>query len=208
MLARPLISVLAAGGLLVALSVPALGMELKAPGTEGISRSEPIMRTLDRLDAAFPGRQPAGHHGDQGQGRHHARGPDRHQGAARQGDRHRPPVGALSVEISPDKTVAIVSLAVEGKGTDAASNRSLEVLRDEVVPATVGKLANAEVAVSGVTAWSKDFLDTMKSHLPIVFGFVLSARVHPAAGDVPLAGGADQGDRAQPAVGRRRLRAS
>ena len=28
--------------------------------------------------------------------------------------------------------------------------------------------------MSGMTAWSKDFLDTMKSHLPIVFGFVLS----------------------------------
>ena len=28
--------------------------------------------------------------------------------------------------------------------------------------------------MSGGTAWSKDFLDTMKSHLPIVFGFVLS----------------------------------
>ena len=43
----------------------------------------------------------------------------------------------------------------------------------EVVPATVGKL-DAEVAVSGMTATSKDFLDTMKSHLPIVFLFVLS----------------------------------
>ena len=48
------------------------------------------------------------------------------------------------------------------------------MLRDEVVPATVGKLDNAEVAVGGMTAWSKDFLDTMKSHLPIVFGFVLA----------------------------------
>jgi uncharacterized membrane protein YdfJ with MMPL/SSD domain len=43
-----------------------------------------------------------------------------------------------------------------------------------VVPATVGKLGNAEVAVSGMTASSKDFLDTMKSHLPIVFAFVLA----------------------------------
>ena len=41
------------------------------------------------------------------------------------------------------------------------------------MPATVGKL-DAEVAVSGMTATSKDFLDTMKSHLPIVFLFVLS----------------------------------
>jgi uncharacterized membrane protein YdfJ with MMPL/SSD domain len=38
----------------------------------------------------------------------------------------------------------------------------------------VGKLANTEVATTGMTAWSKDFLDTMKSHLPIVFGFVLA----------------------------------
>ena len=48
------------------------------------------------------------------------------------------------------------------------------MLREEVVPATVGKLGGAEVAVSGMTAGSKDFLDTMKSHLPIVFLFVLS----------------------------------
>ena len=68
----------------------------------------------------------------------------------------------------------MVSLSIKGKGTDAASNRSLEVLREEVVPATVGKLDNPEVAVGGMTAWSKDFLDTMKSHLPIVFGFVLA----------------------------------
>ena len=55
------------------------------------------------------------------------------------------PLTLLVVEISPDKTVAVVSLAVKGTGTDAASNRSLEVLRSEVVPATVGRLAGAEV---------------------------------------------------------------
>jgi RND superfamily putative drug exporter len=68
----------------------------------------------------------------------------------------------------------VVSLAVKGKGTDSASNHSVEVLRDQVVPATVGKLPGADVTVSGMTATSKDFLDTMKSHLPIVFAFVLS----------------------------------
>jgi RND superfamily putative drug exporter len=68
----------------------------------------------------------------------------------------------------------VVGLAVDGKGTDAASEASLEVLREDVVPATVGKLSGAEVAVTGMTAGSKDFLDTMKSHLPIVFLFVLS----------------------------------
>ena len=44
----------------------------------------------------------------------------------------------------------------------------------EVVPATVGQAAGAEVAVTGFTAGSKDFNDAMKSHLPIVFAFVLT----------------------------------
>ena len=63
---------------------------------------------------------------------------------------------------------------MKGSGTDAASERSLEVLRSEVVPATVGKLAGAEVAVTGVTANSKDFLDATSSRAPLVFAFVLS----------------------------------
>jgi uncharacterized membrane protein YdfJ with MMPL/SSD domain len=173
-LARPLISVLAAGGLLIALSVPALGMELKAPGTEGIARSEPIMRTLDRLDAAFPGGSlPATtviKAKDVTTPEVQTAIKALHDEAIATGRLSEP----SAVEINPDKTVAIVSLAIDGKGTDAASNRSIDILRNDVVPATVGKLDAAEVAVSGATAWSKDFLDTMESHLPIVFGFVLS----------------------------------
>jgi uncharacterized membrane protein YdfJ with MMPL/SSD domain len=67
-----------------------------------------------------------------------------------------------------------VSLAVKGTGTDAASERSLAVLRDDVVPNTVGKLQGADVAVTGFTAGSKDFNDVMRSHLPLVFAFVLT----------------------------------
>jgi uncharacterized membrane protein YdfJ with MMPL/SSD domain len=52
---HPVVSVVLAGGLLVALTIPALGMHFKDPGTEGMSRSQPILRTLDRIDAAFPG---------------------------------------------------------------------------------------------------------------------------------------------------------
>ncbi len=173
-LARPLVSAIAAGGLLVALSIPALGMQFKEPGTDGISRSQPIMRTLDRIDAAFPGGSvPATtiiKADDVTRPQIQAAIKQLHDRAIATGQLSEP----SSVDISPDKTVAIVALAIKGNGTDAASNRSLKVLRDEVVPATVGRLSDAEVAVSGRTAWSKDFLDTMKSHLPIVFGFVLS----------------------------------
>ena len=173
-LARPLVSVIVAGGLLVALALPALNLQFKEPGTDGISRSQPIMRTLDRIDAAFPGGSvPATvivKAKDVTTPEVQSAITQLHDKAIATGELSDP----SGVDISPDKTVAVVSMAVKGSGTDSASNRSVEVLREDVVPATVGKLKNAEVAVSGMTAWNKDFLDTMKSHLPIVFGFVLS----------------------------------
>jgi uncharacterized membrane protein YdfJ with MMPL/SSD domain len=173
-LARPVVSVVLAGGLLIALAIPALGMQFKEPGTEGMSRSQPIIQTLDRIDAAFPGGSlPA----DVVIKANDVTTPQV-QGAIKQLHDKAIATGQLSepssVDINPDKTVAVVSLSIKGKGTDAASNRSVETLRETVVPATVGKLAHAEVAVGGMTAWSKDFLDTMKSHLPIVFAFVLT----------------------------------
>ncbi|HEX2410777.1 MAG TPA: MMPL family transporter [Solirubrobacteraceae bacterium] len=173
-LKRPLVSAIAAGGILVALSVPALGMQFKEPGTEGMSRSEPVMQTLDRIDAAFPGGTVPAitviKAKDVTTPEVKAAIADLQDKAIATGKLSEP----AFVDISPDKTVAQVGLAVDGKGTDAASERSLEALREDVVPATVGKLAGAEVAVGGMTAGSKDFLDTMKSHLPIVFLFVLS----------------------------------
>ena len=173
-LARPVVSIVLAGGLLVALSIPALGMQFKEPGTEGMSRSQPIIQTLDRLDAAFPGGSAAANvvvkADDVTTPEVQQAIADLHDEAIASGQLSEP----SSVEINPDKTVAVVSLSVKGKGTDAASERSLEVLREQVVPATVGQLDGAEVATTGMTAWSKDFLDTMKSHLPIVFAFVLT----------------------------------
>jgi uncharacterized membrane protein YdfJ with MMPL/SSD domain len=173
-LKRPLVSAIAAGGILVALSIPALGMQFKEPGTEGMSRSEPIMQTLDRIDGAFPGGTVPAitvvKAKDVTTPEVKAAIADLQEKAIATGKLSEP----TFVDISPDKTVAQVGIAVDGKGTDAASERSLEVLREDVVPATVGKLAGAEVAVGGMTASSKDFLDTMKAHLPIVFLFVLA----------------------------------
>ena len=174
-LKRPALSAILAGGLLVAMSLPALHMQFKDPGTDGMSRAgTPILKTLDRIDAAFPGGSvPA---------TVVVKAKDvttpEVQSAIKQLHDQAIATGQLSepsnVDVNPAKTVAVVNLSVKGKGTDAASNHSIEVLRSEVVPATVGKLAGAEAVVSGPTAMSKDFLDTMKSHLPIVFLFVLS----------------------------------
>jgi uncharacterized membrane protein YdfJ with MMPL/SSD domain len=173
-LKRPLVSALLAGGLLVALAIPALSMHTVNPGVTGLPRDLEVMQTYDRIDAAFPGGSvPAVTVVKAAD----VTAPEV-QGAIADLQRQAIATGRLAeptdVDISPDKTVATVSLAVEGTGTDAASERSLAVLRDEVVPATVGSLPDAEVAVTGFTAGSKDFNDVMRSHLPLVFGFVLT----------------------------------
>ena len=173
-LKRPLASTVIAGGLLVALCVPALGIQFKEPGFEGYSRSQPVIQTYDRLQAAFPGGAvPATtviKAADVTAAPVQAAIAQLHDKALASGQLSEP----SSIEISPDKTVAVVALAVKGSGTDAASERSLEVLRSQVVPATVGKLADAEVAVTGLTAGSKDFVDVLTSRAPLVFLFVLS----------------------------------
>ena len=173
-LKRPLVSVIVAGGLLIGLSIHALGLQFKDPGIEGYSRDIAVMQTYDRIQAAFPGGAVQSatviEADDVTAPAVQAAIGQLHDQAIATGQLSEP----SGIEISPDKHVAVVALSVKGSGTDAASNESVRTLREEVVPATVGKLPHAEVAVSGLTAGSKDFLDVMKSHLPLVFAFVLS----------------------------------
>ena len=173
-LKRPLVSALIAGALLVGLTIPALGMQFKDPGVDGYSRDLAVMKTYDRIQAAFPGGAVQSatviKAKDVTTPEVKAAIAQLHDKAIATGQLSEP----SGIEISPDKTVAVVGLSVKGSGTDAASNESVRVLREEVVPTTVGKLPGAEVAVTGLTAGSKDFNDVMKSRLPLVFGFVLS----------------------------------
>jgi putative drug exporter of the RND superfamily len=79
----------------------------------------------------------------------------------------------ITVAVNEAGTVASINVPIEGKGADAESNASLAVLRDEIVPNTVGGLPDAEAGVTGLTAQWKDSSDEMKSTLPLVVGFVL-----------------------------------
>ena len=146
---------------------------VQGAGYDGYSRSQPVIQTYDRLQAAFPGGAiPAMtviKAKDVTAAPVQAAIKQLHDRALASGRLSEP----STVEVSPDKTVAVVGLSVQGNGTDAASERSLATLRSEVVPATVGGLAGVEVAVTGLTAESNDFFDNLTSHAPIVFLFVL-----------------------------------
>jgi uncharacterized membrane protein YdfJ with MMPL/SSD domain len=170
-LRRPVVSLVAAATVLVAVALPALHMHTINPGVAGLPRSLPIMQTYDRIQAAFPGGPLPAVVAVQADD---VTTPRIQQGIKAMTDKALA-TGQLSqpvtTDIAPDKKVEIVSIPMQGNGTDKSSETALASLRDDVIPATVGKVAKADV--SGMTAGSKDFNDAMKSHLPIVFAFVL-----------------------------------
>jgi RND superfamily putative drug exporter len=171
---RPALSAALAGGLLVALAVPTLSLHTKLPGFADLPKSISIVETHDRIQAAFPGAQtpavvavqasdvtaPAVRQGIE----------DMERAALATGEMTEP----IDVRVNDAKTVATVSIALQGNGEDAASVAALDTLRGEVIPATIGAVAGTEVAVTGQTAGTTDFSKTIESHMPLVFGFVLA----------------------------------
>jgi len=84
-----------------------------------------------------------------------------------------PGTGAVEQDVNADKTVNTLTMQIAGNGTDATSTRALDTLRDDLVPATVGAVDGLSAYTTGGTAVDRDFNDSMVSHLPLVFGFVI-----------------------------------
>ena len=171
---RPLVSVVLAGGLLVALALPAFTLHTQLPSFTDLPKSIGIVATYDRIQAAFPGAQtPA---------EVVVKAEDVTEPAVRAGisalERQALATGEMTqpieTRVNPTGTVASISIPLQGDGNDDASKAALETLRNDVIPSTIGAVAGTEVAVTGQTAGTSDFNDTMKSHMPIVFGFVLA----------------------------------
>jgi uncharacterized membrane protein YdfJ with MMPL/SSD domain len=173
-LQRPLASVLSAGGLIVGLAIPAFGLHTALPGLQGLPTGLPIVKTLTRIQAAFPGgtlpAQVVLQAKDVTSPRVQTAIQKLEHRALVSGQMHEP----FSVAVNHGHDVAVVSIPLSGKGTDAASYRALDTLRGDVIPATVGQLPGVSAQVAGATAGSKDFNDSMKAHLPLVFAFVLT----------------------------------
>ena len=170
---RPGLSALLAGGLLVVLALPALQLRMAKPSVDTFPKSLPVVQTYDRMQKAFPGEAlPANVV---------VRAPDVNaptmkaaigrleQRALASGRMYEP----ITVDVNEAGTVADITVPIEGKGADAESNASLAVLRNEIVPTTVGALPDAEVGVTGLTAQWIDGTDEIKASLPPVVAFVL-----------------------------------
>ena len=172
-LAHPLLSALLAGGLLVALAVPALQLHTAQAAPDTLPGSLPVVKTYNRLQAAFPGTAiPA----NVVVSAPDVRAPEVQDAIARlerravgTGLMHEP----VLVDVNPAGTVANIEIPLDGRGTDGSSNAALDALRDDIVPETVGALPDAETGVTGLTALSRDFNDLLASKAPVVAAFVL-----------------------------------
>jgi len=172
-LRRPVISVVLAGGVLLALAVPALELRTVQPGIDTYPQSLPSIQTYNRIQEAFPGSEiPAGvvvQAADVTAPAVQEAIGQLEWRALATGQMHEP----ITVDMNEGGTVATIAIPVDGTGMDAPSEAALATLREDIVPTTVGALPNAEVGVTGMTAQSKDFNDKLGSVAPLVFGFVL-----------------------------------
>ena len=170
-LRRPLVSAVTATALLLAMAAPTLVLHTTQTGIEGITA--PAVEPFTKLIDAFPGTpEPAVvaiKAKDANAPALQAAIADLKRQALASGKIHAP----VDVEINRARTAARIEMPLVGNGIDDKSNAALAMLRGELIPQTVGTVAGAQVAVTGITANSLDITESQTSSIPIVFGFVL-----------------------------------
>jgi uncharacterized membrane protein YdfJ with MMPL/SSD domain len=173
-LRHPAVSAVAATGLLLVLAIPTLHIHTATGGVDTLPQDLSVIKTYNKVQAAFPG------------------GPIPAVVAVSADDVTAPAVSGavndlqkqaaaspsfgqpITTLISPDRTVEEVDIPLAGDGSDSKSRAALAELRDHVIPATIGQVPTATAQVGGFTADSQDFNETLKSHVFLVFAFVLS----------------------------------
>jgi RND superfamily putative drug exporter len=169
----PAVSATLATALLVVLALPVFGIHTKLLSFTDLPKSLAIVQTYEKIQAAFPGAQTPAQVVVKA---HDVNSPQMQQAIAdlrtkalQTGQMSDP----IQTFVNPDHTVARVEVPLAGDGDNATSVAALKTLRTQVIPSTVGAVAGTEVAVTGETAGTHDFNETMKQRFPIVFAFVL-----------------------------------
>ena len=172
-LRRPAVSATLAVALLVTLAIPTLQIHTASSGLQTLPRSAATVETLNRVQAAFPGQSsPAVVAVKTNTSTPAFKAAVAELGAAAAATHQG--YGAISVDSNAWHTVGRVTIPLPGNGTDGTSSRALLTLREQLLPATIGKLSGVSYGVTGQTAGSYDWNEMMKSSLPLVFGFVLT----------------------------------
>jgi RND superfamily putative drug exporter len=172
-LAHPAAAAALAGGLLIVLALPAFHLHTAQSGLEALPKSAPTVPTIQRIEDAFsngvaaPAIVAIEANTDSPVTKRAVTALSSRALASGQA------VKPIEVDVNDSHDVARVTIPLVGNGVDDRSNAALRTLRDDILPATVGRVPGATFAVTGNTAQSVDQNALLKSKAPIVFGFVL-----------------------------------
>ncbi|MEV8593152.1 MMPL family transporter [Streptomyces sp. NPDC052012] len=173
-LARPVLAVVVATGALLAVAAPAVGMKTQnLTLDQEFGDSLPIVQTYNRVNDAFPG------------------GSEPAEVVVKADDINAPEVksaladfrdraissgasrGPVEIKLHDQQNVAFVYVPLVGGSDQDKAGESLDTLRDEVRPATLGKVDGVEAPITGQVAGSKDFNDQLVGSVVPVFAFVV-----------------------------------
>ncbi len=170
---RPVLSAVVATSALLALAIPGLSMNTTQTGIDDLPQDLAVIQTYDRYTEAFPEEANVNEvvvKADDVRSGEVAASIGQLVDEAGRSDTF---IAPAEVTYSEDGTVAQIGLPSEGNGTDDASVAALNEVRDELVPATVGKVDGAEASVTGGAASTEDFNQVLSDRMPLVFIFVL-----------------------------------
>ena len=171
-LRRPLLFGAPTLALLVALAVPALGLHVAKPSSDALS-SQGQTGLANRISAEFPATSTPALIVITGS---HLHNPGTQRAirrletlAAERQIANRP----FTVQHSVDGQALLLQLPLTGLGDNTPSRQAISVLRDQLIPRTLGRIPGLQTAVTGDTAQDVDFTNQMKHGIPYVIGFVL-----------------------------------
>ncbi|WP_030382439.1 MULTISPECIES: MMPL family transporter [unclassified Streptomyces] len=173
-LAKPAVSLVIAAGTLLAIAAPALGMKTQnLTLDQEFGDSLPIVATYNRVNDAFPGGSDPAEvvvsAKDIGAPEVRSALDDFRERAVSSGASR----GPVEVKVDDARNLALVYVPLVGGSDLDKAGASLETLRDEVRPATLGKVDGVQAPITGEVAGSKDFNDQLAGAVVPVFAFVV-----------------------------------
>ena len=172
---HPLVSVVLSAGALLILTIPALtGLNTKFPSVTDLPPSIPIVKTFDRVSKAFPGSPVpivvAVEADDVTKPEVMNKVAEMRDAGLATGQFAQP----ADIAVSQDHTVLRFTMPIATENSRSKlAYAALSDMRNRIIPETIGTVPGVEVAVTGETAGNRDFNDLMRTHMPLVFAFVL-----------------------------------
>ncbi|MEH0574839.1 MULTISPECIES: MMPL family transporter [Streptomyces] len=173
-LAKPAVSLVVAAGALLAIAAPAVGMKTQnLTLDQEFGDSLPIVQTYNRVNDAFPGGSEPAEVIVKADDINAAEVKTALEQFKEQAVSSGASLGPVEIKLHDAQNIAYVYVPLVGGSDLDKAGASLDKLRDEVRPATLGKVDGLQAPITGQVAGSQDFNDQLGGAVAPVFAFVV-----------------------------------